>query len=63
MRRAQLLPAERLKRRFAQSPIDALIDLQVECRLRRQIPVRPPRRAAWHARATLMDEALMLVGA
>ncbi len=39
-RRAQVPPAERLNRRFAQSPIDALIDIQVGCRLRRQIPVR-----------------------
>lgn len=33
-------PAASLIRRFTQSPVDALIDIKVGCRLRRQIPVR-----------------------
>ena len=33
-------PAARLNRRFAHSPIDALIDIKVGCGLRRQIPIR-----------------------
>jgi hypothetical protein len=38
-RTAQAYPAAHQNRRFAQSPTDALIDLKVRCRLRRQIPV------------------------
>ena len=37
--RAQLLPRSDGYRRFTGSPIDALIDLKVRCRLRRQVPV------------------------
>ena len=36
---AALLAASQ-NRRFDLSPIDALIDIKVRCRLRRQIPVR-----------------------
>jgi hypothetical protein len=38
--RAQRHPLENLNRRFAQSPIDALIDIKVGCGLRQQIPIR-----------------------
>ena len=34
------LPAASQNRRFDLSPIDALIDIKVQCRLRRKIPVR-----------------------
>lgn len=36
---AQAYPAANQNRRLNQSPTDALIDLIVRCRLRRQIPV------------------------
>ena len=37
--RAQSHPATSQNRRFAHSPIDALIDLKVRCRLRCPIPI------------------------
>ena len=37
---AQGYPPARLNRRFALSPVDALVDIKIGCGLRRQIPVR-----------------------
>ena len=37
----QAYPAASLNRRFALSPVDALIGIKVGCGLRRKIPVRP----------------------
>ena len=53
---AQRQPAAIQIRRFAQSPTDALIDLKVRCRLRRQIPVRLDLRPVTHLRITLIPQ-------
>lgn len=39
VRRAQAYPTASQSRRLNPSPIDALIDLVVGCRLRRQVPI------------------------
>ena len=52
----QHYPAASLNRRFAQSPNDALIDLKVRCRLRRQIPVRLNLRPVTHLRITVSPQ-------
>ena len=44
-------------RRFAQSPVDALIDLIVECGLRRQIPVWLDLDTLAHLNITLIDHS------
>ena len=60
--RAQSHPAASLwtwgfaNRRFAQSPIDALIDIKVGCRLRRQIPVRLAFDTLVHLRITVIPQ-------
>ena len=53
---AQGQPAARLNRRFALSPIDALIDLVVRCGLRCQIPVRFDFDTLTHLRITALPQ-------
>ena len=50
----QAFPAAGLNRRFAHSPVNALIDLEVRCRLRRQIPVWLDLDALTHLRITVL---------
>ncbi|MEI8324607.1 MAG: hypothetical protein WCH44_04445 [Betaproteobacteria bacterium] len=57
MLRAQPLPAAQLSRRLNQSRIDALIDLLVRCRLRRQIRIWLDLRTVSHLRiATVIPQ-------
>jgi hypothetical protein len=51
---AQVHPAAGVNRRFGLSPVDALIDLKVRCRLRCQIPV-------WLGRNTLTDVRITVI--
>jgi hypothetical protein len=54
--RAQVSPAARLNRCFSRSPIDALIDLVVRCRLPRQIPVWFELGTLTHLRITVLPQ-------
>ena len=56
VQRTQAYPAASLNRRFAHSPIDALIDLAVRCRLRRQIPVQLDFDTLAHLRITVLPK-------
>ena len=53
---ARCYPAAYLSRLFELSPVDALIDLKVGCRLRRQIPVWLDFDTLAHLRITLIPQ-------
>ena len=59
MRRACLTqgyPPARLNRRFALSPVDALVDIKIGCGLRRQVPVRLDLHTITRLRITVLPQ-------
>ena len=53
---AQGYPPARLNRRFALSPVDALVDIKIGCGLRRQVPARLDSRPVIHLRITVVPQ-------
>lgn len=56
VRHTQGYPAAHLNRRFDRSPVDALINLIVGCRLRSRIPVRLDLHPVTHLRITVLPQ-------